>query len=92
MVVVVVAFIPMCGISSLPRKTAVFFLSHAVRFHIFTFPGPVHFCAVKEKEKEAVFFWCLRERGLKTCKETVNYSDLKGETGCPYIKLNLRTY
>ena len=61
---VVVAVIPVGGISSLPGRKAVFFLSHAVRFHIFTFPGPVHFCAVTKIKRRLVFFGAL-ENGVE---------------------------
>ena len=63
MVVVVVVVIPVGGISSLPRRKAVFFLSHAVRFHIFPFPGLVHFCAVKKNKRRLGFFGAL-ENGV----------------------------
>ena len=63
MVVVVVVVILVGGISILPRRKAVFFLSHAVRFHFVPFPGLVHFCAVKKNLKEAVFFGAL-ENGV----------------------------
>ena len=62
-VVVVVVVIPVGGISSLPRRKAVFFLSHAVRFHIFRFPGLVHFYAVKKNTRRLFSFGAL-ENGV----------------------------
>ena len=91
MVVVVVVVIPVGGISSLPRRKAVFSQSRCSLPH-FHLPRPSPFLCSYGKRKGGCFFLCIRERGLKKCNKTVNYSDLTRETGCPYIKLNLRTY
>ena len=48
------------------------------------FPGPPDALKTKRKKQEKVnsLFGFV----------AINYSDLTRETGCPYIKLNLRTY
>ena len=63
MVVVVVVAISVGGISSLPRRKAVFFLSHAVRFHIFTFPAqPI---SVQLGNKKGGFFSGALDNGVE---------------------------